>query len=77
MDIKIGDYVISVNPRYPSNHVGKVGKIVSVHHGNTFLRFSNIDYWINKRWFRKITEQEYIIAKLKGKLYCEDSINDK
>ncbi len=64
--LDVGDYVISVDPEY---HYLEVGKIVSFHGDDTFIKFKGMDGYVNGMFFRKITQQEYIVAKLKGKLY--------
>ena len=32
-------------------------------------KLNNTPYWIKSKCLKKITQQEYIVAKLKGKLY--------
>lgn len=50
----------------------KIGDFVTYSKGNSFSVFKilkNINFWNKSTVLRKATKQEYIVAKLKGRLY--------
>jgi len=68
--LKVGDYVKYICDDYYKevNNFNKLGKIIHIYNGS-FLMLENINYWAAERLFIQVTPQEYIVAKLKGRLY--------
>ena len=76
---EIGDYVVGVTNSSDNRWV-EVGKLYQIyfrfwgkHKSYDFYRFRNSEFKGSvsypSEYFRKATKQEYIVAKLKGKLY--------
>ena len=76
--LKVGDYVFIRPPDINSarsDFIYKIASIKSIENNTeylytvTYYNYKHNSYICKKKYFKKATDQEYIVAKLKGRLY--------